>query len=495
MKEVHFKELCEACDHLLREGGSSESRLAISWLHILNWHPRFLKQYKHLFDEINIRERKRIFVQLVTYSLITFVKIFKGIWSREICISKNIEQAESDFLIISHLINKDLIYKKNDFCFGDIPNKLNEFGMSSTVTMINHIGIKKYMPPSDWENVQNSRFVLSKSMSFVDEIKIYHTQIKEALRLKKLQSTSALHTRVFKEASMQALSSSTANNMRLKKQVSEILKIVKPKCIMVTYEGHAWEGLIFSEARKIDSNIKCIGYQHALINGKYAVYRSLGEKYDPDIIATSGVIDLKKLEKRINNNKIIKINIGTSKKISYESVPNNDSLQKGRTCLVLADGGKEECVQMLLFANKLANLYPEIQFIIRLHPRTNKQLLLNQNPLFKACKSNITWSSSSLEKDYERSHLAMYRYSNAIFGAASFDVLPIFFGNDKDIIVDPLLDLADVRLSLNEVDKFIDITKVRFSNKHNKLIKTILEYCNKKYDDLNIEPLIRVLSN
>ena len=425
MKEVHYKELCEACDYVLREGGSSESRLAISWLHILKWHPSFLGQYKHLFDEINIRERKRIFLQLMRYSLITFVRIFKGIWSREIYISKNIEQAESDFLIISHLMNKELIYKKNDFYFGDIPRKLNEFGMRSTFAMINHIGIKQYMLPNDWGNVKHRRIVLSKSISFVDEIKIYLTQIKEALRLKNLKSDSELHARVFKEASMQALSSSTANNLRLKKQVSEILKIVKPKYIMVTYEGHAWERLIFSEARKIDSNIKCIGYQHALVNRQHAVYRSLGEKYDPDIIATSGVIDLEKLEKRIDNNKIIKINIGSSKKILYDSSPNIDSLQKSHTCLVLADGDREVCAQMLLFANTLASLYPEIQFIFRLHPDTNKQLLLNQNPVLKVYKSNITWSSSSLEKDFEKSHVALYRGSNAIFDAASFGVLRI----------------------------------------------------------------------
>ena len=117
--------------------------------------------------------------------------------------------------------------------------------------MINHIGIKKYMLPSDWGDVQYSRIILSQSISFVDEIKIYLTQIKEALRLRNLKSASEFHTRVFKEASMQALSSSTANNLRIKKQVSEILKTVKPKYIMVTYEGHAWESLIFSEARKI----------------------------------------------------------------------------------------------------------------------------------------------------------------------------------------------------------------------------------------------------
>ena len=73
---------------------------------------------------------------------------------------------------------------------------------------------------------------------------------------------------------------------------------------------------------------------------------------------------------------MIKINIGSSKKILYDSSSNIDSLQNSHTCLVLADGDREVCAQMLLFANALASLNPEIQFIFRLHPRTNKQLLL-----------------------------------------------------------------------------------------------------------------------
>lgn len=54
----------------------------------------------------------------------------------------------------------------------------------------------------------------------------------------------------------------------------------------------------FLEARKIDPKIKCIGYQYALIKRQYAIFRYLGENYDPDLIATSGVIDLKNLEKK-----------------------------------------------------------------------------------------------------------------------------------------------------------------------------------------------------
>ena len=76
----------------------------------------------------------------------------------------------------------------------------------------------------------------------------------------------------------------------------------------------------FNSLKKINPNICCIAYQHALINGQYAVYRSLGQNYDPDIIATSGEIDLMKFTKKITNNEIKKINIGSSKKNSLSKI-------------------------------------------------------------------------------------------------------------------------------------------------------------------------------
>jgi hypothetical protein len=495
MKELQFKELCEVCDNFLLESNLSESRVSISWLHILKFHPIFLKEYKHLFYEKDSFKRIRSFLQLIYFSSITAYRIVKGLYSKRIYSSKNINNMSSDILIISHLENIELLNKKNDFYFGDIPNKLREFGMTSTVALINHISVNKYSLPSGWLDSENNHILINNSISFFDELKIYLAQIKESISLRKIKPQSNLVDRIANEAAIQVFSPTTANNLRLKKQVSNIIKVIKPKCIMLTYEGHAWERLLFAEAKKIDPQIKCIGYQHALINQQYSLYRCLGGNFDPDVIATSGEIDLEKFNQRINNNKIAKINIGSSKKIFNELFVEKDFVQNSVACLVLFDGVKEECVEMLLFTNSLANNYPQVKFILRLHPRIDKRLLLKECPILTGDKSNIVWSSSSLEKDFEMSHLSLYRGSTAIFGASSFDVLPVFFDNEEGFYMDPLSDLVDTRFSIKDVKKFNDIVKFRKSQSYKIVIKKIFKYCNRKINNLNVEPLVHTIQN
>ena len=91
------------------------------------------------------------------------------------------------------------------------------------------------------------------------------------------------------------------------------------------------------------------------------------------------------------------------------------------------------------------------------------------------------------------SNLALYRGTNAIFVAASYNVLPIFYGSERSTAIDPLSDIADIRISINETNQFFDILEAMDSTHYNELIKKILKYCNVKYSDLNIESLIRVL--
>ena len=100
-----------------------------------------------------------------------------------------------------------------------------------------------------------------------------------------------------------------------------------------------------------------------------------------------------------------------------------------------------------------------------------------------------------MEDDFEVSDLALYRATNAIYLAPSYNTLPVFFGNKKSMNIDPLFDIADIRPNLFETNQFIDILKVTNSDKQNILIKKILKYCNNKYSNLNIKPLIHILLN
>jgi hypothetical protein len=67
----------------------------------------------------------------------------------------------------------------------------------------------------------------------------------EALKLLRNKNVNELHNKVYIEAAIQALSNSMANNLRLKMQISDLLRLVKPRFIIVAYEGYDWERLIF----------------------------------------------------------------------------------------------------------------------------------------------------------------------------------------------------------------------------------------------------------
>ena len=53
MKDKNYKDLCNACDDVLLEGELSETRLAISWLHILKSESTYLNRYQALFSALN----------------------------------------------------------------------------------------------------------------------------------------------------------------------------------------------------------------------------------------------------------------------------------------------------------------------------------------------------------------------------------------------------------------------------------------------------------
>lgn len=492
MTNEDYKKLCDTCDSILKEDSDSDSKIAISWLHILKSDPSWIEQYNNLFYRFNLKEKFRLVGLFVRFSLISLYRILKGLWTSDLKIDVSSNSLEIDFLFISHLINNDLINKQNDFYFGDIPDRLKNTGLESLIVLINHTGIKNDLIPKDWLDGKIKRILLSKTISLLSEVQIYWKQLIEASKLYKSKSIGKLHSRILMESSINALSNSTANNLRIKKQILDLLKIIKPKYIMITYEGHAWEKLVFSAVREINPSIVCIGYQHALVQSPYAIYRSIGVKYDPDIIATSGSIDLINLHTKISIPSILKVNIGSAKKIQNKA----DFISKSSNilcCLVLADGEIKECTKLLLFSYKLAILHPDINFIFRLHPLMKKQEVLNVAPNLSFDLPNLLWSNSPLEEDYSNSSIALYRSSNAIFNSTSYNVVPVFFGHNRSNNIDPLFDISDSRLSIIKHDEFDEIVNKINSDEYKKIIQIVNDYCNKKFSDLNIEPLLKIL--
>ena len=88
---------------------------------------------------------------------------------------------------------------------------------------------------------RKNNILLSKRLNYFNEIVIIFTFIKELLIFifsnKYLIIKKHLHLRDFL---------SIISNLRLIYQLDELLKLYKPKFVIFTYEGHAWERLLIS---------------------------------------------------------------------------------------------------------------------------------------------------------------------------------------------------------------------------------------------------------
>lgn len=86
----------------------------------------------------------------------------------------------------------------------------------------------------------------------------------------------------------------TRNNIRLKIQLEKLINIYYPKILVVSFEGHCWEKIVFNICKSIKGAvIKTVAYQHAgVIDNQFSINRKYKKNYNPDYIITSGNINL-----------------------------------------------------------------------------------------------------------------------------------------------------------------------------------------------------------
>ena len=75
----------------------------------------------------------------------------------------------------------------NDFYFGLLSDSLKSIGYTSAIVLIDHTAGFQNHTISSWGKTNSPRLILSKVLPFFEEIKLYLTQFKEFIRLKKYQ--------------------------------------------------------------------------------------------------------------------------------------------------------------------------------------------------------------------------------------------------------------------------------------------------------------------
>ena len=309
------------------------------------------------------------------------------------------------------------------------------------------------------------RMIFTGSLGLQGEIALRHRLKRESLRLRSraMNCDAELFKKVLLQASQEALSGISQATLRLGEQISALVARLKPKVIVVTYEGHAWERIAFSAARSVIPGIRCVAYQHAaLFRLQHAIQRNLADGFNPDALLTSGVVSKTKLERApglkgipvsvLGSNRTFKRNPATAGGVNQGALKeHSDNL----ACLVLPEGYMSECQHLFEFSLACAKKLPKIRFIWRLHPSVTYDALAKKNPkLMQSLPGNIELSSSTLEEDTRRSRWVLYRGTTAVVQAVVAGLRPIYLQFPGEMTIDPLYELETWRAKISDVSGF-----------------------------------------
>ena len=472
MKIEKYEKLCESYDQILLHSSSSKI-VANSYLHILKAHPETLNKY--CLSQFSI-----IYLQL-RFGLIALIRVFQSIFTKKHTFRKI---PASDILFVSHLTNNQQLSKDDDAYFGSLPNQLSKMQINSNIALIKHIKISNHQLLKNLESTKINRVLLNSSLSFLSEIKLYIGQITSKKELNSIIKDLKIDNILAKFAVVHRLSSGTFNSLRIAIQIEQIIKKTNPKYIITTFEGHAWERLVYYYARRTNPNIKCFGYQHsAVFEHHNSIKRPLNNKYNPDVVFTSG-----KIAENILNQSQVKIGkvlcLGTDKYL-----PPIISPCKSNCCLVIPEGSISESLILFNLSFNYAMQDQNQQFIWRLHPLLSFQKLKKYSPIFKKIPSNIYLSEDDLDSDIKKCNSVLYRGSTAVINAINAGLKPIYYQQSTDELgVDPIY--------LCKKGKFIvknqNELKVAFSKDIDNVSRLSLQnFAQKFYSPINIDALLK----
>ena len=422
MNKNRHQELCKIFDQILTNDPTPQI-VANNYLHILNLDPESLKKY-------NPSNAENIWLSIRS-KLVFLVRIFQSIFNTKHDYDHLHGHIKSDVLFVSHLTNEKQFSKSDDAYFGDLPELLLKCNVNSSIALLRHISVNDKKILKGWQSGKIPRFVLNPSLFFLSEIKLYLTQIKSKKQLHSTLKRLPIDAKIAKCILRYHYSLSA---IRIAKQVADIAKKTNAKFVITTYEGHAWERLVYYYVRKVNPDIKCFGYQHAaVLEYQHAIKRPLSAEYNPDIIFTSGLVTKYIFEKEgLKGSEIVCL--GSPKNL----IPNM-VINKVQSCLVVPEGMISECLILFKLSLEYARQHKNQKFIWRLHPLLSFEKLKKQSSIYKGLPDNIILSEGCLDDDIQKCSSVLYRGSTAVVNAINAGLKPIYYQQSSDeLCIDPI---------------------------------------------------------
>ena len=491
-KELYTR-ICNICDFILTDIDTNTRRICISWLHVIRPHPIILNLYQNIlkndFNDNNktffnyILLRKSLY--LINEAILSIFKSKKNLYSSNLIHNKD----SIDYLFVSHLLNPNDFNKTKDFYFENTQVYLNNQGLETVTIFFNHTN-KKNSYYKSFKKQDTKKIILADKVSFFLEFYILINLFIESFLLFK-KSNLYKHDKLFKnilfESSKESLTNHTIDNLRKYYQFKFLIKKLKPKKIITTYEGHAWERLMFYAAKECNPNIKCCGYQHtSLFNLQHAALRKLNNFYNPDLILTPGIFSYN-----------IFINSDVGRNIPILILGSNRGTEKGsymnqfnNTCIVIPEAFESECLILFRFVVKCSNFSKKINFLLKLHPMMNRETFLKKYPEFNVLPINVKWSNNDISADFSISKWVLYRGTTMVVQAFQNNLIPIYYQHAEDeISLDILEDVSDCKSSVKNVQEFFQAIQIELENNNRDII---YKYCSNLYQNFNYNILHQI---
>lgn len=479
---------------MLLASEATRERIAIPWLHVLREHPTFLAEYESLLGA----STSEGFTRIIRYQAGWLRNWWRAFWSNGLTWVGPVKFSRPvEILFISHLLDTSPSAKQVDFYFSDLPERVRAVGHEVVVGLIDHTGKADRTFPDSWQKNGAPRVIFSNSLGLLQEMSLYARLRKESLRLagQSRAQASALLARVFARASVEALSGSARTTLRLACQVGQLVRTIRPKIIVTTYEGHAWERLVFASAREAHPGIECIGYQHAAIfRMQHSALRKLAPSFNPDRLLTAGAVGKMQLDEAPGLRGLPVDVLGSSR--ATHTIAHGKTLpQKLHTCLVLPEGIASECILLFEFSLSCAKLLPHMHFVWRLHPLVAFESLTDGKSRFCQLPENVELSRATMEEDVARADCALYRGSTAIVKAVSAGVLPIYLEQAGEMSIDPLYQLEGWRKNVADFTQFRSVVETpQFMTEAVERSRSdAIEYCEAFYSPFQASVLLEML--
>ena len=276
-------------------------------------------------------------------------------------------------------------------------------------------------------------------------------QLAASLRLRRLarRARHPLLRRASQAASWDCLAPQTAENSLCFCMTQAAVKTWRLQAFMELYEANSWERCEWRGAKAARPSCLTVGYQHGIVMPYSLSLREpcRGSHKDavPDRVLCLGEATRTMLEPGHRPSGSRLVPFGSIRYPNAHGRPQAPRRDR-RAVLVVPEGIPDEAVLLFDAALRMAGACPDHRFIFRCHPylpfaQVRAHLSLDPDQL-----PNVEISpSESIEPDFARSSVVLYRGSSAVLYAVLAGLWPVYFQAPQHPELDPLFEAGPWR--------------------------------------------------